>query len=93
MSLITRLHYCLRYLSHCYSVIRYVPIQFGAQLYSKKPYLKNNILVIETTLPTYLEGSCASLYTRLATKGLFEILTEGLYKSHNITDGLCKRGL
>ena len=80
MSLITRLHYCLRYLSHCYSVIRTYP--FGAQLYFKKPYLKNNILVIETTLPTYLEGSCASLYTRHATKGLFEILTEGLYKSH-----------
>ena len=93
MNLIPRSHYrftVFKPLLLC-NPLRTYP--FGAQLYSKKPYLKNNILVIETTLPTYLEGSCASLYTRLATKGLFEILTEGLYKSHNITDGLCKKGL
>ena len=33
------------------------------------------------------EGLCTSLYTRLATEGLFEILLRF------ITDGLCKKGL
>ena len=82
MSLITRLHYCLRYLSHCYSVIRYVPIRLELNYILRNHISKITFQLLKLPyLPTqkarvqvFTQGLLQKAYLRYLPKACIRVI-------------------